>query len=188
MLATLNSFAALALLAAVATPPKHLHHGRVAPAHAAPACATDARYQALAFWTGDWEVLDSAGGHYAYERVRPEAESCAISAEWTGRAGDRGFNLSAFDGATGEWRQMYVSNQVPGPLGVQLRRSDPTYTGKGVRFVSLFEPDAASLKRSRITIMPWAHGHVMQLFEESKDGGRSWQVLFKAEHRPRSDQ
>ena len=147
-------------------------------------CAADPNYQRLAFWVGDWEVLDSAGAHYASQRVRTVVDACAITAEWTGRAGDKGFNLSAYDGRSGEWRQTYVSNQVPVPLAVTLRRSDPSYEGPGVRFIPLFPPPAGTTSLARITILPLAGGHVMQLFENSRDAGATWSVTFRAEHRP----
>ena len=153
---------------------------------AEPACSTNIHYQRLAFWVGDWEVVDSTGAHYATQRVRAVIDACAITAEWTGRVGDKGMNLSAFDGRTGEWRQMYVSNQVPTPLGVTLRRSDSTYSGPGVRFISLVDPPANELSRSRVTIMPLSDHRAMQLFENSSDGGKTWHVLFRAEHRPMS--
>jgi hypothetical protein len=177
---------AIAVFAGVVSTPFHhrdVHRPRTA---AAPACTTDANYQRLAFWVGDWEVVDSSGAHYATQRVRAVIDACAITAEWTGRVGDRGMNLSSFDGPTGEWRQMYVSNQVPAPLGVQLRRSDPTYGGPGVRFIPLLGPPAAELSRSRVTIMPLSDHRAMQLFEDSKDGGKTWHVIFKAEHRQRT--
>ena len=143
----------------------------------------DSNYQRLAFWVGDWEVVDSTGAHYATQRVRAVLDDCAITAEWNGRVGDKGLNLSAYDRRTGEWRQVYVSNQVPSPMGVQLRRSDPSYGGPGVRFVALIDPPSDSQSRSRVTIMPLAGNRAMQLFEDSKDSGQSWHVLFKAEHR-----
>jgi hypothetical protein len=121
--------------------------------------------------------------HYATQRVRAVIDDCAITAEWTGRVGDKGMNLSAFDGRTREWRQMYVSNQVPAPLGVTLRRSDPSYDGPGVRFISLLDPPAGTATRSRVTIMPLSAERAVQLFEDSKDGGATWHVIFKAEHR-----
>lgn len=177
---------AIAVVASVGSTSLH-HNGfsrgptpRVAP------CTSDPNYQRLSFWVGDWEVVDSTGAHYAMQRVNAVIDACAITAEWTGGVGDKGMNLSSFDGRTGEWRQMYVSNQVPGPLGVSLRRSDPSYTGPGVRFIPLLEPAPGEPSRTRVTIMPLNDHRALQLFEESKDGGATWQVVFKAEHRPRT--
>ena len=147
-------------------------------------CAADSSYQRLAFWIGDWEVLDSLGAHYATQRVHPAVDACALTAEWAGRVGDKGLGVSAYDGNTHEWKQMYVTNQVPGPSGVFLRKSDPSYVGPGVRFIPADTPTDGNLRRSRVTTMPMGARGAMQLFEDSRDGGKTWQVLFKAVHRP----
>lgn len=172
---------AIAVVASVAS--TSLHHNDAAALRSAPAspCAADSNYQRLAFWVGDWEITDSAGAHYATQRVRMVVDACAITAEWTGRVGDKGLNMSAFDVKTGEWRQVYVSNQVPSATGVIVRKSDPSYVGPGVRFIPLQEP--TGLSRSRVTIMPLSDHRAMQLFEDSPDGGKTWHILFKAEHR-----
>lgn len=146
-------------------------------------CLADSNFQRLAFWVGDWEVVDSTGAHYAVQRVHAILDSCAITADWTSRGGYEGMNVSAFDRRSGEWRQVYLSNQAF-PEGVELRRSDPTYSGPGLRFVALLDPGPAVPKRSRVTILPLPDHRAMQLFEDSNDGGKTWHVQFKAEHRP----
>ena len=103
---------AIAVVASVASTSVHHNDTSQVPSAASP-CAADSNYQRLAFWVGDWEVTDSTGAHYASQRVRTVVDACAITAEWTGRVGDKGLNMSAFDEKTGEWRQVYVSNQVP---------------------------------------------------------------------------
>lgn len=182
---SMTRLAVIALALAIVSAPRA--SAQTQQAGASP-CAGDSNYQRLAFWVGDWEVVDSTGAHYATQRVRTVIDSCAITAEWTGRVGDKGLNLSAYDRTTGEWRQVYVSNQVPAPLGVTLRRSDPSYTGPGLRFIALLGAPAGNLARSRVTIMPLAGQRVMQLFEDSSDGGATWHPVFKAEHRPERPQ
>lgn len=180
---TFGWLGAIAIVAGAVTAPIHARAAHVT-APASP-CAADSNYQRLAFWVGDWEVVDSTGAHYARQNVHAVLDDCALAADWTGGVGDKGLNVSAFDRRTGEWRQLYTSNQVPGPSGVSLRRSDPSYTGPGVRFIPLIEA-AENLTRSRVTIMPMSEHRVMQLFEDSKDGGKTWYVIFKAEHRRRT--
>jgi hypothetical protein len=158
-----------------------LHLGARVPAVQSP-CRADSSYQRLRFWVGDWEILDSTGAHYANQRVHEAADGCAFTAEWEGRDGNNGLNLSAYDGATGEWRQVYVSNQVPAPLGVQLRRSDATYRGAGVRFIALVDPPTTQRHRSRITIAPLDGNAAVQLFEQSVDAGKTWTIQFTATH------
>jgi hypothetical protein len=173
---------AMAVAASVATAPLHQTAARGTRTTASP-CTADSTYQRLVFWVGDWDVVDSTGAHYATQRVRAVVDGCAITAEWTGGGGNKGLSLSGFDARAGEWRQIYVSNQVPFPSGVPVRKSDPSYSGPGIRFIPLLDP-AGSLARSRVTIMPLSDHRAMQLFEDSSDGGRTWHTIFKAEHRP----
>jgi hypothetical protein len=151
------------------------------------ACTADSSYQRLAFWVGDWDVFDSTGAHYATQRVRTVIDGCAIMAEWTSGGGNKGMGLLAFDMKTRAWKQIYVSNQVPFRSGVTLRTSDPSYTGPGVRFISLLEATAGDSVQARMTIMPLSERRAMQQFEESRDGGKTWKVVFKGEHRLRPD-
>ncbi|MEP6766422.1 MAG: hypothetical protein ABJB66_19065 [Gemmatimonadaceae bacterium] len=144
-------------------------------------CSADSNYQRLAFWVGDWEVLDSTGARYAAQNVRAVVDGCAITAEWTGRAGNRGLSVSAFDVNKREWKQVYMSNQIPSPSGVPVRHSDSTYHGPGVRFIPSL--DAGEVARSRVTIMPLSDDRALQLFEDSPDSGKTWRTAFKAEHR-----
>jgi hypothetical protein len=109
--------------------------------------------------------------------------ACAITAEWKGGVGDLGLGVSGFDAKAGEWRQIYLSNQVPSSSGVAVRKSDPSYTGPGIRFVPI-DPAPGNGDRARVTIMPLSGHRAMQLFEDSSDGGVTWRVVFKAEHRP----
>jgi hypothetical protein len=173
----------VALVASAGSGRLHHDEARQPRTEAAPPCAADSNFQRLAFWIGDWEVVDSTGAHYATQRVRAVLDACAITAEWASGGGYKGMGVFAFDVRTGEWRQMYVSNQVPSPSGVELRKSDRSYHGPGVRFVRLLDSTAGELARSRVTIMPLSDHRAMQLFEDSSDGGTTWRTVFKAEHR-----
>jgi len=185
MNAPIGLLGALAVAVGLVSAP--FHRRQVEPAQGATTtpCTADSGYQRLAFWVGDWDVFDSAGTHYATQRVRAVIDECAITAEWASAGGNKGMGLSAFDMKTREWKQVYVSNQVPFRSGVSLRTSDPSYTGPGIRFISLPHPTAADLAQSRVTIMPLTGHRALQEFEDSHDGGKTWQVVFKGEHRLR---
>lgn len=149
---------------------------------AAPPCSADSGYRRLAFWVGDWTVFDSTGKQYASQRVRDAVDQCALTVEWTGMVGDKGLSVFGYDARSASWKQMYVSNQVPRPSGVILRQSDPDYAGPGVRFIAVVTPPPGAT-RTRVTIMPLPGSEVMQLFEDSRDDGKSWTTVFKGEHR-----
>jgi hypothetical protein len=146
-------------------------------------CGADSGYRRLAFWVGDWTVFDSTGKRYAAQRVRDAVDQCALTVEWTGSVGDKGLSVFGFDARSNSWKQMYVSNQLPRPSGVILRQSDPDYAGPGVRFIPVIAPPPGAT-RTRVTIMPVPGGGVMQLFEDSRDDGKTWRTVFKGEHRP----
>jgi hypothetical protein len=148
-------------------------------------CTDDPNYQRLAFWIGDWDVLDSAGAHYATQRVHPVLDDCALTAEWIGPAGGTGLGFFAFDGKPGEWKQMYASNQVPMPMGVKIRRSDPSYTGQGIRLIPTGD-DASASMQTRVTIRPTEEKRVVEEFEDSSDGGKTWHLVFSGVHRLQS--
>jgi hypothetical protein len=122
---------ALAAVASVASGPFHHSQATQPLATRAPSCAADSNFQRLAFWVGDWDVVDS----------------------------------------------------IPSPSGVELRKSDPSYRGPGVRFILLLDAADGSRSRSRVTILPLSDHRAMQLFEDSPDGGTTWHTVFKAEHR-----
>lgn len=164
------------------TPQRHA----VASVRTAPvACLADSSFQRLAFWVGDWDVFDSTGARYASQSVRAVVDACALTAEWTGPVGDKGMSMTAYDPRTGDWKQVYVTNQVPGTAGVSIRKSDPSYDGPGIRFIPLADPAPGVTVRLRITISPLADHRARQQFEESRDGGKTWRTVFNAEHRPR---
>src|ERR1700736_4543411 len=102
---------AIAVAASLTSAPFHRRESQ--PAHAATtsSCTADSSYQRLAFWVGDWDVYDTTGAHYATQRVRAVIDACAITAEWTGRVGDKGMSISAYDAQPGGWKQAYVGNQ-----------------------------------------------------------------------------
>jgi len=176
---------ALAVTASLVSAPFHRREIQPAQNQTASPCTADSSYQRLAFWVGDWDVFDSTGAHYATQRVSAVIDECAIAAEWASGGGNKGMGLSAFDMKTHKWKQIYVSNQVPFRSGVTLRASDPSYTGPGIRFIQLPDPAAANPEQSRVTIMPLSGHRALQQFEDSKDGGKTWHVVFKAEHRLR---
>jgi hypothetical protein len=176
----------LAVAASVACAPfRHREPAASQRAAAAPACTTDSNYQRLGFWVGDWDVTDSMGVHYATQRVHRVLDACAITADWASGGGYKGLSLFAFDVRTGQWRQMYAANQIPSLSGVERRTSDPSYRGPGVRFILLLDAADGNPARSRVTIMPSGDHGALQLFEDSKDGGKTWHTVFKAEHLPR---
>jgi hypothetical protein len=174
---------AATIVASAACAPFHPNEAARPRLTAASPCSGDSTFQRLAFWIGNWEVYDSTGVYYANQRVHPVLDGCALTVEWSSGRGNKGIGISAFDGKTREWRQIYVGNQVPYPESVKLRRSDPSYDGPGIRFIPLPDSAGANLRQTRVTIMPLSGHRALEEFEDSPDAGKTWHTVFKAEHR-----
>jgi hypothetical protein len=135
-------------------------------------CASPAIHQ-FDFWIGDWDVRGSKGELMGTNKVQPVVEGCAIHEAWAAQ-GEVGESFSIFDPTTGKWHQTWVDNKshlwmidggmVNGSM-VMTRttaaQNDPTVT-----------------VLHRWTWTPSDRDHVRQLYETSRDGGKTWKVLF----------
>lgn len=143
-------------------------------------CQKETAYRALDFWVGDWDIYED-GKPAGRQRVSLQLDGCAVMAEWLGPVGDNGISHFAYDRNRKTWMQFWTTNQVPYRGGVIIRETDAQYSGNGVRFVST----ASGHGKSRITLTPLDGGRARQVLELSEDGGKTWKVIFDAEHRKR---
>jgi hypothetical protein len=105
---------------------------------------------------------------------------------------DSGYQRLAF--WVGDW-DVYDSTGAPyatqrvraviDECAITAEWADPSYTGPGIRFISLPDPAVANPPQTRVTIMPLSGHRVLQEFEDSRDGGKTWKIVFKGEHRSR---
>ena len=136
-------------------------------------CEFDARFAALDFWLGDWDVTNAQGHKVGENSIARIATGCAVRESWTGLYGPNGQSLSFFDPSTDAWRQSWVSD------GGGLTLFD-TGAAKDGRFV--FEGDAVgvdgTVQGSRMTLVPNDDGTVTQIGERAKDGD-AWMEVFR---------
>ena len=72
-------FGVVAVAASLTSAPLHHRNTERALTATTSPCAADSSYQRLAFWVGDWEVVDSTGAHYATQRVRTASRNYPAS-------------------------------------------------------------------------------------------------------------
>lgn len=115
------------------------------------------------FWAGEWTVTTPNGQTAGTNRITKIAAGCALLEEWTGARGMTGKSLNIYDASRGVWHQSWVDSR-----GTLL-----TIEGR-------FEKGAMRLLSAgnRITWTPLDGGDVRQLWEQSKDGGKTWAVVF----------
>lgn len=135
-------------------------------------------------WVGEWEVFrnDARAGT---QSVRHMIDGCVIVAEWSGTAGDRGLSVISFDETANGWTQLWTTNNKPFRSRPTLRRQDTTFAGPGIRLVRVSDAHTPSGQTDRLTTTILTADRVRQVLEASRDGGKTWTVIFDVEQRRR---
>jgi len=157
----------------------------VASAQTAPAkpvpCDRDPDYHKLDFWVGDWDVFDiKSGAKDGTNHIEKTLKGCAVIENWTESAdGSEGKSLFYVERATGQWKQVWVEDSG----GVKEKSLQASYTGAGVRFQGEIRHKNGGSHLDRTTLQPLSAGRVHQTIEISRDGGKTWEIVYDAEYR-----
>lgn len=137
-------------------------------------CNEDSRYAEFDFWVGEWEVHDGDGNLAGTNRISRDEKGCVLIEQWVGASGVTGQSINYRDGVTGEWVQVW--NSAP---GVQINiRGGLTDDGMLlVGTVHYLSNDTTQDFRGLWTLLE--DGRVRQFFEQSPDGGETWNPWFE---------
>ncbi len=145
----------------------------------AAACATPERRQ-FDFWLGRWTVVDTAGRELGRSEITRVSGGCGILEHWSGSDGVGGRSLNGYDPQTGKWRQLWVGE------GGLLLRLEGSLRGRSMVLSGGHRSRSGAMVLDRITWTPRPGGEVRQLWEMSRDGGKSWTTAFDGLYRPSS--
>jgi hypothetical protein len=128
----------------------------------------------LDFLIGNWLVTDSSGHAIGTTTIRKACSGCALIERWrgTGRS-DEGLGVIGYDPAAGRWHREFLDRRGF-VLALDGRREGPTIVMTG----NDYEHDVARM--NRVTWAALRDGTVVQRWQTSTDGGRSWQPRFHA--------
>ena len=126
------------------------------------------------FWLGDWEVRSPEGKLQGTNRIELVAGGLGLLEQWASNpaAGNvTGRSLNAWNPDKKQWQQFWVGSD-----GAVLEFAGGWENGRMV----LRGEHPAGEKRmlERISWTPISNGSVRQLWEQSQDAGKSWQVVF----------
>ena len=149
------------------------------PAAAPAPCATPAHRQ-FDFWVGEWEVSKPDGTPAGRSRIERILEACVISENWTGATGFAGRSFNLYNAASDRWEQFWVDQS-----GVRLHLQGGLQGERMVLAGTRETTDAQTgpARRERISWTPNADSSVRQLWETSKDDGRTWTTSFDGLYR-----
>lgn len=132
-------------------------------------------YRQFDFWIGEWRVF--AGGQQAgANSVRRILGGCVIFENWTGANGGSGKSFNFYHAPNGKWRQLWVDDK-----------------GEALEFTGEFKDGALSYQAEslatngnkllhRMTFTRLSADRVRQLWEQSRDGGKTWVVAFDGDY------
>lgn len=130
-------------------------------------------YRQFDFWIGTWEVFNAADQKVGENTIQSIFGGCAVREQWESVGAHRGGSFNYYDSATERWHQNWVSN-VDNPLRLSGGLDE---TGRMV-----LQTIDRSDRLDRITWTPRFDGSVRQLWEQSTDGGRTWNVVFDGKY------
>jgi hypothetical protein len=151
-----------------------------APPSPGTACLPAAFHQ-FDFWIGEWEVSNQQPPPgrtppASKSRISRILSGCAILEEYETAQGYAGKSLNFHDAQGGRWRQVWIDTG-----------GSPLFLAGGLEGNSMvMRDDGASGAINRITWTPLEGGKVRQLWETSKDQGKTWQVAFDGLYTPRA--
>ncbi len=145
-------------------------------------CST-AEYRQFDFWIGEWDVYNPAGQQVGSSRITPINDGCAIREEWTSATGTTGSSFNFYDPRTKKWNQFWVGSGAP--LSLDDEGNAAVITG-GLRNGSMILSSNGRVSpMNRITWTPLDGGAVRQLWEQSKDDGKTWSTAFDGKYVPK---
>jgi hypothetical protein len=144
-----------------------------------PGSCTSVEYRQFDFWIGDWEVYRPDGKPAGTNRIRRILGGCVIQENWSGVGGSSGTSYNIYDRTRRQWHQTWVDNQG-GLLQLDGEFTDARMTLRGET------PDSSGVKLlQRITWDRVSEAEVRQLWESSRDGGKTWTVVFDGRYQRR---
>lgn len=146
---------------------------------AAPDSCTAPEYRQFDLFIGDWDTYDVGrpDSIVARNRVTRIVGGCALREVYEQGDGLRGESISTYDASRGVWHQSWVTNR--GQLLLLEGRLE------GDRMVLTAPERQADGSTSLLRGTWWREGEtVRNLAERSRDGGRTWTMVFDIAFRP----
>ena len=137
-------------------------------------CLYDDAFRAFDFWLGEWDVHVASGQYAGRNSIRSEESGCVITEHWVSASGSTGSSINYLDKRSGEWVQVW---NAEGGSQIDIRGG---MTDEGMRLSGqIHYVGSGTTADFRGLWTPLEDGRVRQFFEQSNDGGATWQPWFE---------
>jgi hypothetical protein len=126
------------------------------------------------FWIGEWVVHTSNGQLAGHNSITRDQKGCVLLENWQSATGGSGMSINYLDTASNEWVQIW--NDASGSqINIRGNVGDDGMLLEGqIHYVS-----NGTTAPFRGLWTPLPDGRVRQYFEQSNDGGETWQPWFE---------
>lgn len=167
-------FGAVSLLVAAADAESETNAPESQPTPPPPAPCTAPENRQFDFWLGKWNVQSPDGKAAGVNEIQSILGGCVLLENWRGAEGMTGKSFNAWDAPSRRWRQSWVDSN-----GSVLLLEGEFHDGKMVLEGSRPGKNGG-IVRHRIS---WQRiggdpNRVRQLWEASRDDGKTWNVMF----------
>ena len=138
---------------------------------AEPDC-TGPEYRQLDFWVGEWTVTYSDGRPAGKSSVQQILKSCVILENWTGVDGFAGKSFNLYDRNKKKWVQKWVDSRG------QLLEFEGNLQGKTLEVTGRYKTPEGKNVLASMSFTPASDGTVRQIWKQSSDEGKSWNIEF----------
>lgn len=137
-------------------------------------CAEHPRFGDFDFWVGEWDVHTADGTLAGQNSISRAERGCVLVENWSGASGGTGMSINYFDAASDEWVQVW---NAAGGTQIDIRgglTDDGMLLSGRIHYLS---NSTTADFRGLWTLLD--DGRVRQFFEQSNDGGETWQPWFE---------
>jgi hypothetical protein len=137
-------------------------------------CEQDAQFGEFDFWVGEWAVQIADGTPAGENTIEKAERGCVLVETWKSVRGGTGMSINYLDKTSDEWVQIWndaTGNQIHIRGGLT---SEGMLLEGTIHYVA---SDTTAPFRGLWTLLP--DGRVRQFFEQSNDGGETWQTWFE---------
>jgi len=140
------------------------------------ACEGDT-YNYFDFWVGKWQVHTKAGKLAGHNTITKDYDNCVIKENYVATSKYRGESLNIYERGVKQWHQTWVDN-----TGLLLSLNG-TWNGTSMVLKGKQKLEKGNLIH-RITWTPVSPEEVHQVWDVSKDSGKSWTNSFYGIYTP----
>lgn len=137
-------------------------------------CEDDPDFAEFDFWLGEWDVHNASGTYVGTNVIEREQHGCLVTETWTGARGTTGSSINYLDKMTGEWVQVW-NDATGSQIHIRGGLTDDGMLLTGtIHYIS-----NGTTAPFRGLWTPLEDGRVRQFFEQSNDGGETWDTWFE---------